>query len=95
MREPSDTPDPDAADVLADLVDAGLQTLTFVSSRRGAELVALRAQKRLTTDRRVAAYRGGFLAHDLVGARPEDQQHERDDQGQQKLLTVARPCARA
>jgi len=64
VREPSDTPDPDAADVLADLVDAGLQTLTFVSSRRGAELVALRAQKRLTTDRRVAAYRGGFLAHD-------------------------------
>lgn len=64
VREPTDAPDTDATQLLADLVDDGQQTLAFVASRKGAELVALRAQQRLATDRSIAAYRGGYLARD-------------------------------
>jgi DEAD/DEAH box helicase domain-containing protein len=56
----------EAADLLADLVVAGAQTLTFVRSRRGAEAVA--SQTRAHLDHidpgmvdEVAAYRGGYL----------------------------------
>ncbi|HEX3787607.1 MAG TPA: DEAD/DEAH box helicase [Pseudonocardiaceae bacterium] len=57
----------EAGRIMADLVIEGARTLTFVRSRRGAELTALTA-RRLLTDvsaslgRRVAAYRGGYLA---------------------------------
>nr|WP_226961802.1 MULTISPECIES: DEAD/DEAH box helicase [Streptomyces] len=56
----------EAADLLADLAGAGVRTVTFVRSRRGAELISLIAQDRLAAlDRtlagRVAAYRGGYL----------------------------------
>ncbi len=64
VREPADAPDDEAATLLAGMVDAGQQTLAFVSSRKGAELVAVRAQQRLGTDRTIAAYRGGYLARD-------------------------------
>ncbi|MGB9303897.1 MAG: DEAD/DEAH box helicase [Mycobacterium sp.] len=59
----------EAARVMADLIVEGAQTLTFVRSRRGAELIALGARARL--DERapqlsglVASYRAGYLAED-------------------------------
>ncbi|MGB9225009.1 DEAD/DEAH box helicase [Mycobacterium sp.] len=59
----------EAARVMADLIVEGAQTLTFVRSRRGAELTALGARARL--DERapqlsglVASYRAGYLAED-------------------------------
>jgi len=57
----------EAADLLTDLVLDRIRTVAFVRSRRGAELLAVIAQERLTeaagsgTARRVAAYRGGYL----------------------------------
>jgi DEAD/DEAH box helicase domain-containing protein len=52
--------------MLADLVVEGARTLTFVRSRRGAELTALGAQRLLAEVDpelvpRVSAYRGGYL----------------------------------
>lgn len=59
----------EAARVMADLIAEGAQTLTFVRSRRAAELTALGAQARLgeiapELSRRVASYRAGYLAED-------------------------------
>jgi len=59
----------EAARVMADLVAEGAQTLTFVRSRRAAELTALGAQARLDDiapelSRTVASYRAGYLAED-------------------------------
>lgn len=60
----------EAGRLLADLVVEGARTLVFVRSRRGAELTALAAQRRLTEAQapelvpRVAAYRGGYLAEE-------------------------------
>lgn len=59
----------EAARVMADLVAEGAQTLTFVRSRRAAELTALGAQARLADIapelvQRVASYRAGYLAED-------------------------------
>jgi DEAD/DEAH box helicase domain-containing protein len=59
----------EAARVMADLVAEGARTLTFVRSRRGAELTALGARARLEAIApelagRVAAYRAGYLAED-------------------------------
>lgn len=59
----------EAAQVMARLVAEGARMLTFVRSRRGAELTALSARSRLEelapdlTDR-VASYRAGYLAED-------------------------------
>lgn len=59
----------EAASVMADLIAEGARMLTFVRSRRGAELTALGARARLQ-DRapdladRVASYRAGYLAED-------------------------------
>ncbi|MFC4605919.1 DEAD/DEAH box helicase [Rhodococcus kronopolitis] len=59
----------EAARIMADLMIEGARTLTFVRSRRGAELTAMGA-KRLLTEvdpdlaGRVAAYRAGYLAED-------------------------------
>lgn len=65
----------EAGALLADLVAEGVQTLVFARSRRGAELVAAAARRlladmaeqRMSADladrgRRIAAYRGGYLA---------------------------------
>ena len=55
---------------MADLIAEGARTLTFVRSRRGAELTALGARARLaeTSHRNwpstVASYRAGYLAED-------------------------------
>jgi DEAD/DEAH box helicase domain-containing protein len=59
----------EAARVMADLVAEGARTLTFVRSRRGAELTALGARTRLADvapqlEELVASYRAGYLAED-------------------------------
>lgn len=59
----------EAAQVMAELVAEGARTLTFVRSRRGAELIAMDTRRLLadvdaTLPARVAAYRAGYLAED-------------------------------
>lgn len=59
----------EAGRVMADLVAEGARTLTFVRSRRGAELTALTARARLAEVApdlvdTVASYRAGYLAED-------------------------------
>lgn len=59
----------EAARVMADLVAEGARTLTFVRSRRGAELTALAARARLDDiapelAEKVASYRAGYLPED-------------------------------
>ncbi|SFN72917.1 DEAD/DEAH box helicase [Nocardia asteroides NBRC 15531] len=59
----------EAAKIMASLVSEGARTLTFVRSRRGAELIALDARRVLAErapelQERVAAYRAGYLAED-------------------------------
>ncbi|AWB82899.1 DEAD/DEAH box helicase [Corynebacterium yudongzhengii] len=60
----------EAAGLMAVTVAAGARTLTFVRSRRGAEIVALRTQEELGSmgrsdfSPRIAAYRAGYLAED-------------------------------
>ena len=57
----------EAASVLADLVDTGVQTVAFARSRQGVEVVASRTRQELEArgappaDGLVAAYRGGYL----------------------------------
>ncbi|MFI0794357.1 DEAD/DEAH box helicase [Micromonospora rubida] len=56
----------ETADLLADTVAAGVRTLAFVRSRKGAEVVAANARRALDEavpglGERVAAYRGGYL----------------------------------
>ncbi|SDR73729.1 DEAD/DEAH box helicase domain-containing protein [Friedmanniella luteola] len=76
LREPLSSTEDDTAALLARSVQAGAQTIAFVPSRRGAEVVARRAQQQLdawarpavdgepSPAPRVAAYRGGYLAAD-------------------------------
>jgi DEAD/DEAH box helicase domain-containing protein len=59
----------EAGRVMADLIAEGARTLTFVRSRRGAELTALGARARLEETApelagKVASYRAGYLAED-------------------------------
>lgn len=59
----------EAAKIMAALVAEGARTLTFVRSRRSAELIALDARRVLAEtapelQERVAAYRAGYLAED-------------------------------
>ncbi|CAM4468127.1 ATP-dependent RNA helicase RhlE [Mycobacterium basiliense] len=59
----------EAARVMADLIVEGAQTLTFVRSRRAAELTAMGAQARLgdvapQLSNTVASYRAGYLPED-------------------------------
>ncbi|MEV5412469.1 DEAD/DEAH box helicase [Thermopolyspora sp. NPDC052614] len=59
----------ETADLLSDLVIAGVRTLAFVRSRRAAETVALTARRYLEEvspelPAQVAAYRAGYLAED-------------------------------
>ncbi|MDK7742016.1 DEAD/DEAH box helicase [Helcobacillus massiliensis] len=66
-QPPADaSPPAEAGGLLADLVDAGAQTLVFTRARRSSELVARTAQRILESRRPdagrvVAAYRGGYL----------------------------------
>ncbi|MFE3442054.1 DEAD/DEAH box helicase [Nocardia sp. NPDC059180] len=59
----------EAARIMADLVIEGARTLTFVRSRRGAEVTAMEARRLLAEVdpvlvERVASYRGGYLPED-------------------------------
>lgn len=54
----------DTALLLARLADQRAQTIAFVPSRQGAELVSIAAQEIATEPSRIASYRGGYLAHD-------------------------------
>ena len=54
----------DTSLLLAKLADGGAQTIAFVPSRQGAELVSLSAQDLSTDPKAIASYRGGYLAHD-------------------------------
>jgi DEAD/DEAH box helicase domain-containing protein len=59
----------EAARVMADLIAEGARTLTFVRSRRGAELTALATRARLEViapqlTETVASYRAGYLPED-------------------------------
>jgi DEAD/DEAH box helicase domain-containing protein len=59
----------EAARVMADLIAEGARTLTFVRSRRGAELTALATRARLEDiapglSHKVASYRAGYLPED-------------------------------
>ncbi|MCT1426248.1 DEAD/DEAH box helicase [Corynebacterium sanguinis] len=60
----------EAAGVMATLVEQGARTLTFVRSRRAAELVAMRTAEDLVVAgradfaERIASYRAGYLAED-------------------------------
>ena len=56
----------EAAELLADLVEADVQTLAFARSRAGVEALASSARRRLgqvggTPEATIAAYRGGYL----------------------------------
>ena len=66
VRRPAPT---EAARIMADLVAEGARTLTFVRSRRAAEVTALAARRHLAERHpdlvsRVASYRAGYLAED-------------------------------
>lgn len=60
----------EAADIMATVVAGGARTLTFVRSRRQAEIVAMRTVEELAFlgrpefGERVASYRAGYLAED-------------------------------
>src|SRR5690606_3186931 len=60
----------EAAHLMGTLIAEGARTLTFVRSRRQAEIVALRTQEELSLlgrpdfGARVAPYRAGYLAED-------------------------------
>ncbi|MGY0017649.1 DEAD/DEAH box helicase [Streptomyces sp. YJ-C3] len=59
----------ETADLLTDLTVQGVRSVAFVRSRRGAELISVIAQERLSEidrslARRVAAYRGGYLSEE-------------------------------
>lgn len=76
----------EAADVLTDLVVAGVRTVCFVRSRRGAEHVARAAQNQLEDidpglAARVATYRGGYL--------PEERRQLEQQLRTGELLAVA------
>jgi len=76
LWQPESAPEEESAGLLARSVRSGSQTIAFVPSRRGAELVAQRAQRQLEAwgpppgapcppeVPRIAAYRGGYLAED-------------------------------
>ncbi|WP_460699631.1 DEAD/DEAH box helicase [Nocardia thraciensis] len=66
VRRPATT---EAARIMMDLIAEGARTLTFVRSRRAAEVVALETRRMLAEvdpklAARVSAYRAGYLAED-------------------------------
>jgi DEAD/DEAH box helicase domain-containing protein len=78
----------ETADLLARFVRAGHQSLAFTRSRRGAELVAAQARRRLDRGAdgpKVAAYRGGYL--------PEERRAIERDLSNGKLLGIAATTA--
>ncbi|HET9128279.1 MAG TPA: DEAD/DEAH box helicase [Propionibacteriaceae bacterium] len=64
LWRPAESLTRDTARITAALVDSARQTITFVPSRKQAELTAVAAQDLVTTAREVASYRSGYLAAD-------------------------------
>ena len=64
LWKPSSSLRMDTAGLLARLSDSGCQTIAFVPSRQGAELVSITAQEQAHEPLRIASYRGGYLAAD-------------------------------
>ncbi|GAB3920424.1 helicase [Microlunatus endophyticus] len=68
LWEPVQYPTDEAAHLMAQFVDAGLQTVAFIPSRRMAELTAVRAQEQVEAlggeQARIDSYRAGYLASD-------------------------------
>ena len=64
LWRPKDSAPHDAADLMAGLVNDGRQVITFVPSRTQAELIAMRAQDRVVSERQIVSYRSGYLATD-------------------------------
>ncbi len=64
LWRPSQSLAHDTARLTAALVDDGRQTITFVSSRKQAELTAVAAQHLVTAGGEIASYRSGYLATD-------------------------------
>ncbi|MGO1487747.1 MAG: DEAD/DEAH box helicase [Arachnia sp.] len=62
LWQPTSSLRQDTSRLLAGLSDDGAQTLAFVPSRAGAELVSLAAQEQAVEPERIASYRGGYLA---------------------------------
>lgn len=64
LVQPRSDPDGEAAAMMASLVEADRQTITFVPSRQRAELIAARARQRSAHPERIESYRSGYLAAD-------------------------------
>lgn len=64
LWQPADSHDLVTADLMARLVDEQKQVLSFVSSRRMAEVVAARARERVADGSHIEAYRSGYLAYE-------------------------------
>ncbi|SDB79853.1 DEAD/DEAH box helicase domain-containing protein [Raineyella antarctica] len=64
MWRPEAHHDTEAAEILADCVTEGRQTVAFIASRAMAERVAVKAQELLGPAGRVDAYRAGYLPQD-------------------------------
>jgi DEAD/DEAH box helicase domain-containing protein len=62
--QPEGDPHHEAANLMAQLIGEGRQTLTFTTSRVQAELVALRSQRLAGDAVTIRSYRGGYLAED-------------------------------
>ncbi|WP_245725755.1 DEAD/DEAH box helicase [Propionibacterium cyclohexanicum] len=54
----------ESARLMARLVDAGCQTIAFVASRAGSEVMAVRARELLHSASAIRSYRSGYLAQD-------------------------------
>ncbi|GAB3816345.1 DEAD/DEAH box helicase [Tessaracoccus terricola] len=67
LWQPKGSLNHDTSQLLAGLSDDGAQTLAFVPSRAGAELVAVGAQEEALEPERIASYRAGYLASDRRG----------------------------
>nr|WP_290126587.1 DEAD/DEAH box helicase [Cutibacterium avidum] len=64
LWQPAKSVSSDATGLVADLADAGMQTICFVASRSLAEVISAHAQDRVTGGARIASYRAGYLPED-------------------------------
>lgn len=76
LWQPADSLHGDAARLLASLTDHDAQTLVFVTSRIGAELVSAQAQAKADAPHRIASYRSGYLARERRGVEARLQSRE-------------------
>lgn len=64
LWQPAESVSSDATGLVADLADAGMQTICFVASRSLAEVISAHAQDRVTGGAWIASYRAGYLPED-------------------------------